>query len=158
MKKCSKCKQELPEEAFNWRNKSQGKRQDSCRECKKVIQRAYYQNNRQSYVAKITETKKTRIAANKRYARDILSSGCVDCGFLDIRALEFDHLGESTKVDGVMAMINDGASLDRIKTEISKCEVVCRNCHSIRTITRLDIEPYWSNSSSAPSQGAGLGA
>jgi hypothetical protein len=34
-------------------------------------------------------------------------------------------------------MIHDGFSWAAIKKEISKCEVVCANCHRIRTHKRL---------------------
>jgi hypothetical protein len=34
-------------------------------------------------------------------------------------------------------MIHDGFSWKAIKKEIEKCEVVCANCHRIRTHDRL---------------------
>jgi len=129
-------------EEFNWQNKSKNIKQRYCRDCKKAYQRKYYQENKEAYLSKVLETRKPRIAANAKYARDILKSGCIDCGFKDLRALEFDHIKDG-KIDGVMTLVWNGASLDAIKKEIEKCEVVCRNCHSIRTINRMNCEPYW---------------
>jgi hypothetical protein len=62
-------------------------------------------------------------------------SGCVDCGENNHIVLDFDHL--SNKKYNVSRMIHDGFSWAAIKKEISKCEVVCSNCHRIRTHNRL---------------------
>lgn len=57
--------------------------------------------------------------------------GCIDCGFLDGRALEFDHV-QGTKLASVSELVRRGAPLADIDHEISKCEVRCCNCHRIR--------------------------
>ena len=63
------------------------------------------------------------------------SEGCKDCGNSDIRVLEFDHV-RGTKVASVGSMVRRGRALAAIRAEIAKCEVRCRNCHAIATITR----------------------
>jgi hypothetical protein len=63
------------------------------------------------------------------------SSGCVDCGINNHIILDFDHLHD--KKYNISRMIHDGFSWAAIKKEISKCEVVCANCHRIRTHNRL---------------------
>jgi hypothetical protein len=63
------------------------------------------------------------------------SEGCVDCGTSDIRVLEFDHV-RGTKVASVGSMVRRGHALAAIRAEIAKCDVRCRNCHAIATITR----------------------
>lgn len=71
------------------------------------------------------------------YLYDYLSqNACLDCGEHDIRLLELDHVtGE--KVENVSKMILDGKrySLEDVKAEILKCEVVCVICHRNRTIS-----------------------
>ena len=62
-------------------------------------------------------------------------SGCVDCGITNHIVLDFDHLRD--KKYNVSRMIHDGFSWKAILKEISKCEVVCANCHRIRTYNRL---------------------
>jgi hypothetical protein len=62
-------------------------------------------------------------------------SGCVDCGVGNHIVLDFDHLKD--KKYNISRMIHDGFSWAEIKKEISKCEVVCANCHRIRTHDRL---------------------
>ena len=63
---------------------------------------------------------------------------CVDCGYNDdARALEFDHIPGSEKIQSVASMMYK--SWDKIWDEVAKCEVVCANCHAIRTMDRLGL-------------------
>jgi len=62
--------------------------------------------------------------------------GCKDCGGLfPPECLEFDHLPGYEKVAGVADLINR-APLEVVKAEIAKCDLVCANCHRIRTVRR----------------------
>ncbi len=63
-------------------------------------------------------------------------SGCVDCGISNHIILDFDHIRD--KKYNVSRMIHDGFSWKSIKKEIEKCEVVCANCHRMRTYNRLN--------------------
>jgi hypothetical protein len=55
-------------------------------------------------------------------------AGCSLCGYDKcLAAIDFHHVGDN-KSAGV-SKLNSAASLDRIKREISKCIVVCANCH-----------------------------
>lgn len=92
----------------------------------------HYQRNKEVY--------KERAKARKRYIQQYLMrvkalKKCADCGFSDPRALDFDHLGDKTMNVTDMAY-GKGWGLERIKQEIRKCEVVCANCHRIRTAMR----------------------
>ena len=62
-------------------------------------------------------------------------SGCLDCGEKNHIVLDFDHL--TNKKYNISRMIHDGFSWAAIKKEIAKCEVVCANCHRIRTHNRF---------------------
>jgi L-lysine 2,3-aminomutase len=71
----------------------------------------------------------------KRLAEIKEKSGCVDCREKNPIVLDFDHLKD--KKYNVSRMIHDGFSWKAILKEINKCEVVCANCHRIRTYFRL---------------------
>ncbi len=60
---------------------------------------------------------------------------CSDCGNEDHRVFEFDHI-ENNKLDNVSQLLLGGYSWEVIEREVNKCEVVCANCHRIRTFTR----------------------
>lgn len=61
---------------------------------------------------------------------------CMDCGenyphFM----LDFDHRpGEDKRCN--VAMVNMFSSLDQMIKEIAKCDIVCANCHRMRTYLR----------------------
>lgn len=63
-----------------------------------------------------------------------LLRGCMDCGYdVNADALEFDHrVGEKRRdVVGALAYYDE-----YLLGELAKCDVVCSNCHSIRTANR----------------------
>ena len=76
-------------------------------------------------------------AAKWRLAGMIKTSiGCKDCGYnTSPYALQFDHIGDEKK-GSVSNLIRSDYCWDTVKTEISKCEVVCANCHAVRTKER----------------------
>jgi len=58
---------------------------------------------------------------------------CVDCGRKYPHYMtHYDHLDASRKTKEVSAMINSASKENTFK-EISKCELVCANCHAART-------------------------
>lgn len=65
-----------------------------------------------------------------------LSKGCAYCGYKKhYAALQLDHIDPSTKhKTRVRTAINYKWGKDRIKNELGKCQVLCANCHSIRTL------------------------
>src|ERR1035437_1652967 len=74
-------------------------------------------------------TEKTRIArAVKMYL------GCIDCRYRrHPEALQFDHRPGEVKIHQISGWPGDLASMVE---EMKKCDVVCANCHAIRTAER----------------------
>ena len=61
---------------------------------------------------------------------------CADCGLRYApAAMDFDHRDSSTKRAGVTRMIGR-AGTKRILEEATKCDIVCANCHRLRTFRR----------------------
>ncbi len=73
------------------------------------------------------------------------SNPCTDCSnSFSVFCMEFDHRPGTDKVCDVCDMIGYH-SLDTILEEIQKCDLVCRNCHRVRTANRagpLDRSAY----------------
>lgn len=69
----------------------------------------------------------------QRIVDDWKLGGCIDCGYSDIRAIDPDHIDETTKHDNVSRMIQLCASAARIRAELAKCERRCARCHRKRT-------------------------
>lgn len=68
----------------------------------------------------------------KAYMDSLKASGCIDCGNKNLTVLQFDHLNDKSRNIGDMR----GTSWMTIEKEAAKCEVVCANCHMIRTASR----------------------
>lgn len=65
-----------------------------------------------------------------------IERGCTDCGYAGHpAALDFDHLPGTEKVRDIKSGKQLGWAA--LQAEVAKCEVVCANCHRIRTVTRL---------------------
>ena len=80
------------------------------------------------------ETAKQR--ARRQVLIDKLKAGpCTDCGGLfPPICMDFDHLDSSLKTAEVSRLKH--MRLEIVLQEIAKCELVCANCHRIRTKDR----------------------
>ena len=135
MKECSKCKKEKSENEFNFKNKGLGIKHSECRECTRLFVKNHYNKNKDYYLKKTRKRNGVLRVEIFVYIRQYLSKNpCIDCGESDIVVLEFDHKGgDFIKIDAVSKLIRSRVSIDRIKEEISKCDVRCANCHRRKT-------------------------
>lgn len=66
--------------------------------------------------------------------------GCVDCGYnKNPVALDFDHVS-GVKDKAIAKLLLCG--WQKIQEEIDKCEVVCVNCHRVRTAKRRETRKF----------------
>jgi hypothetical protein len=99
------------------------------KEYQRNYQRGWHQRHKAKRLARMYEKK----AATYEYVQNIKSQlRCVDCGERHPAALQFHHLNAEDKQFNIADAVRNGISLDRIKKEISKCIVLCANCHLIR--------------------------
>ncbi len=136
MKVCTKCGPPAqPIENFAIRSRAKGTRQAMCKTCQNAYVRQHYQTYRAKYIKKARLWSNNQSKVNAAFVIDYLRHHpCVDCGESDIVVLEFDHLRD--KLMDVSVLCRGGYSLEKVKHEIAKCEVVCANCHRRRTAKR----------------------
>lgn len=73
----------------------------------------------------------------KRFVHEYLGTHpCVECGERRIPCLQFDHLRD--KVETIANAVSRGWSVKRIEAEITKCQVLCANCHAVKTAAQLE--------------------
>lgn len=61
---------------------------------------------------------------------------CMDCGnTFPSQAMSFDHRDPDTKVECIGWFLRKGDE-EGLRAEVLKCDVVCHNCHAVRTSTR----------------------
>jgi len=87
----------------------------------KALFAAYSRRRHSAYAA--------RLAAIK------LASGCLDCGYrAHPAALHFDHRPGSQKRFNLA--LGWGRTIQAVEDEMAKCDIVCANCHHVRTAER----------------------
>lgn len=92
----------------------------------------WYQDNK----PKVNARQQAKREANRLVVMERLRGGCVDCGNTNILVLEFDHLPEHVKSFAISRALRGAYNTAKLIVELRKCEVVCANCHVIRTRTR----------------------
>ena len=97
------------------------------RECHK----RYYLRNKQLYREKNIRRRKELI----NFVISLKQKPCMDCGIqYPYYVMDFDHRNKKTKLTTISRMINfHSYSKEKIIKEIKKCDLVCANCHRIRT-------------------------
>lgn len=92
------------------------------------------------------QSKKVSSEANKRSVnkkleymkRYKLFVGCAFCGYKKhYAALEFDHIKPDEKL-GTISQAYKGWGMKKLKDEIRKCQVLCANCHRVKTMEEKD--------------------
>jgi hypothetical protein len=99
----------------------------------KAAQAAWYQRNKLEINRKIRDARTLR----RKYVRDykLNNSICTDCEIsYPPHMLDFDHLSDKKFQISGNGVKDNG--LEAIIEEISKCEIVCANCHRHRTYMR----------------------
>ena len=79
-------------------------------------------------------SKRHRIKKRDELAAYKLEKGCADCGYkAHAAALDFDHLPGTTKSFDIGSAVTNAQDWKNVWNEVAKCEVVCANCHRVRT-------------------------
>lgn len=104
-------------------------------------QREWRKRNRIKSKAILKKSNEKRMAGVRREIGELKSRPCMDCGscFPPI-CMDFDHREGEIKRESVsqMATSSNTYSVAAIRAEMAKCDVVCSNCHRIRTAERRE--------------------
>lgn len=132
LKTCSKCKQQLGRDLFNLRRSAKDGLQNWCKQCHRNCQNNYYKRD-DHYKTRVKLAADKNRLAKRQQLSEILKSGCVNCGESDPIVLEFDHIDPATKFMEVGNMMQSGYAWNKVLEEISKCQILCANCHRRKT-------------------------
>ena len=133
MKQCCTCQQSFPLDSFNFRNVARGERSSSCRACQAIHRRKHYLSRRQHYIDQSGVYRDKRNEGIREFILSIKAkTPCADCGqIFHHYAMDFDHLPQYEKSFEISNALN--VSRERLVAELAKCELVCANCHRVRT-------------------------
>lgn len=124
MKTCSKCRLNKPLDDFNKKSGTKDGRQYHCRTCSKQYYKQYYDSNPDKEKDRIKD-RKSKIRSWYQTLKRTLS--CEVCGEDAPECIDFHH--EEEKDFTIADALNKGYSIQRILDEMSKCKVLCANCH-----------------------------
>jgi hypothetical protein len=131
---CTKCGLEKSIEEFPFKSTSRGIRHSVCKDCTNIRSSVRYYNDPQQHIQRVNQSRGDYLQNNAQYVFDYLSEHpCIECGETSPTLLEFDHRPGTNKIERISQMVTSGYSLEKIITEISKCDVRCVNCHRRKT-------------------------
>lgn len=107
-------------------------------EDQKKFHKEWYKRNRARLIEKAGRNNTLYKQRNREFIWDLKRNGnCLDCkGRFPPEAMDFDHTSDN-KLKTIARMVSEAVSLKRIKEEIAKCDLVCSNCHRVRTAKRI---------------------
>lgn len=117
-----------------------------CRQCRKDASSRFYRNNpgyRRGWdklVNREDNTRRHREFDRERKAQLVAYKGgkCKDCGGIFPPCVyHFDHINPFDKSFTICEKKH--RPIEEVKKEVDKCDLVCANCHAIRTFNNADI-------------------
>lgn len=120
---CAKCKRQQPIENYRVIERRGSKyREGSCDACRL----AYARDHQWAGALELRAKKQAIVNEHK-------NAPCMDCGnTFPAVCMDFDHVRGKKKL-GITHIVAQWWSIDVLLEELAKCDLVCANCHRIRT-------------------------
>ena len=123
---CAECNEEKSASCFS--KKSKNKLSSWCKPCHNLYTRLHYKQNEEYYINKSSKQKEKLRKHIQKYKENY---PCEDCHeYYPYYVMDFDHLRDK-KIN-----VSEACSFKQFNEELEKCELVCSNCHRIRTHKR----------------------
>lgn len=146
VKCCTRCRQHMSLDNFSSkRGKAHGRAQ--CKACTYATEKVRRLRpsahlkiglNAKKNRAHKSDYQRTQRQLRKQALRELKTSPCADCGgTFDSVAMDFDHTNRNSKIANVAVLIQN--SWGQAIEEVAKCDLVCANCHRLRTKSRARI-------------------
>jgi len=92
--------------------------------------------DRQAFDREYRRQNKDTRTKQRRLVEALKDAPCMDCGGkFPPECMDFDHV-RGEKLFSIAACVSGGKSQAHLLVEIAKCDLVCANCHRIRTRKR----------------------
>lgn len=135
----NKWRRDNPEKAKAAQKRNDAKRK-GVKRYNSETRKEWYKNKKEdlSWYDKTKNQARERRKKLSLFLNDLkIKTGCKDCGYNAHHvALDFDHITDNKSFN-----VCNARSIKQALKEIEKCEVVCSNCHRIRTYQRLNSKP-----------------
>lgn len=137
MKKCASCLQNKPLSEFHRERATKDGFYAYCKSCQLIANKKHRIKNIERY--RMLARERVAKSRNKKkflYCEFLSQHECIDCKENNILVLEPDHL--ENKRYNISTMLGGAMKWETVAEELAKCEIVCRNCHIIRTHKRTN--------------------
>jgi hypothetical protein len=99
--------------------------------------RGWYQKHRDEHLARTVDVNRRARARVRELIAELKSGPCTDCGGrFPPFVMDFDHV-RGTKLGIISRMGTGRMAWAKTLAEVEKCDVVCANCHRLRTQLRM---------------------
>lgn len=131
-KTCKTCKQ--PKDISEFRKHKTGKFgvDSNCRICSNLALKKRRQDPEIKRKGRIV-TQNVRLKVRQKIADYLKDKSCIECGENRIACLHFHHRDETTKEFSIAQTSAKGYGWDNTLKEIDKCDILCANCHAVKT-------------------------
>ncbi len=133
MKRCPRCKETKPLEDYHLNRGRRDGHQSTCKTCLSGLAHDRYLKTHPH-----ARRDGPRLVERGRvlWLRSLKAGKpCTDCGKIyPPEAMQWDHLPGYEKLGDISTLTT--VDREEVLREIAKCELVCANCHAIRTIRR----------------------
>lgn len=138
MKHCFKCGKTKTLSLFYRDSSRKDGYANKCKDCEntaKANRRKANPISRESHKTRMTEYRHKKTEEKREYVRILKeSASCLDCGFTGAAyCFDFDHISNVKNFEISTGIHSARISLSKLIAEIALCELVCANCHRIRT-------------------------
>ncbi len=141
-KKCSKCRRSKLINQYSKNKSQEDGYQRSCKKCLAKEQSKSYRKHKKKYIKRERAYKKNKKLKIEIYKEE---RGCKKCGLKEHYCLTFHHLDPEQKKFNISNTYG-AVSAETLMEEISKCIVLCFNCHHkfhyLERTQKITIEQY----------------
>lgn len=125
---CTGCKKELTTNDFS--PKGKGKLHPKCKTCRRDLATIDYTRHKERYKASAKKHLPKYKTRNAEFiAKHKSKCGCIRCGENDFVALDAHHIDPKGKEHNLNHLRKMSYSIETIEKELSKCVILCANCH-----------------------------
>jgi hypothetical protein len=103
---------------------------------KAYMRDVWYPKNKKKHINYVNKTKKKISLYILDYKRNSICFDCRISGKDHPEVLDFDHISKDKEFN-ISEFRFLTSSINKVKKEIEKCDMVCSNCHRIRTSRRI---------------------
>lgn len=131
-RRCSKCRRVKPTTEYHKHKNGKDGLRSRCKTCNRAEAREFYKRKPESYKARARRSHAVKLKERKTYLLGLKQKlGCQTCNEREVVTLDFHHvLSRKDSTEKTMVIGRAANHSEKVfRHELSRCVVVCANCH-----------------------------